>query len=170
MKELMFNDHQFNLIERDGKTWLTATDIATALGYSRSDKVTQLYKRHAREFTASMTACVETLSLGHANLKTEVRVFSLRGAHLVAMFARTAMGEKFRKWVLDQLDAADAQAIPQRSLMVEWFKAKAAVDDQTRFASMCGKGLSEHKQRQPPLVTRLTAISEQIQPSLLVEA
>ena len=34
----------------------------------------------------------------------EVRIFSLRGAHLIAMFARTAIAKQFRKWVLDVLD------------------------------------------------------------------
>ncbi|MDQ2822055.1 MAG: hypothetical protein M3Y65_16945 [Pseudomonadota bacterium] len=168
MNDLKFNDHKFAIVERDGKTWLTAADIATALGYSRSDQVSRIFLRHEREFSPSMTMLFRNTTLGFAVQPSDARLFSLRGAHLIGMFARTSKGVEFRKWVLDQLDAVEAQAIPQRSLMVEWFKAKAAVDDQTRFASMCGKGLSEHKQRQPPLVTRLAAISEQIQPSLIL--
>ncbi|MFN2858042.1 P22AR C-terminal domain-containing protein, partial [Escherichia coli] len=38
------------------------------------------------------------------NLKKKVRVFSLRGAHLIAMFARTPVAKEFRRWVLDILD------------------------------------------------------------------
>ncbi|GHK74011.1 hypothetical protein ECZU12_54220 [Escherichia coli] len=34
----------------------------------------------------------------------ESRVFSLRGAHLIAMFARTPVAKEFRRWVLDILD------------------------------------------------------------------
>ena len=34
----------------------------------------------------------------------KTRVFSLRGAHLLAMFARTPVAKEFRKWVLDILD------------------------------------------------------------------
>lgn len=166
MHELKFNDHNFALIERDGKTWLTATDIATALGYKRSDQVSRIFERHEREFTTSMTAVVETVSLGNANLINEARVFSLRGAHLIGMFSRTSKGEEFRRWVLDQLDSMEAQAVPQRSLMVEWFEAKAAVDAQDRFASMCGKGLCEQKKRKPPLMDRLRSIAEKLQPSL----
>lgn len=113
-----------------------------------------------------MTAIVENTTLGYANLASEMRIFSLRGAHLVGMFSRTIKGEEFRKWVLDQLDALEAQAIPHKSLMVEWFAAKAAVDVQDRFSSMCGKGLSEQKTRKPPLMTRMMRISEKIQPSL----
>jgi hypothetical protein len=95
-----------------------------------------------------------------------MRVFSLRGAHLIGMFSRTAKGEEFRRWVLDQLDALEAQAVPKRSLMVEWFEAKAAVDNQDRFASVCGKGLNEHKRIKPPLMARLNLVSEKLQPSL----
>ncbi|MDQ9668887.1 hypothetical protein RF033_15005, partial [Serratia marcescens] len=32
------------------------------------------------------------------------RIFSLRGAHLIGMFARTKLAKEFRKWVLDILD------------------------------------------------------------------
>jgi len=36
---------------------------------------------------------------------TDVRAdFSLRGAHLVGMFARTSTAKEFRKWFLDILD------------------------------------------------------------------
>lgn len=38
------------------------------------------------------------------NYQKEVRIFSLRGAHLIAMFARTPVAKAFRKWVLDILD------------------------------------------------------------------
>ncbi|PLY41157.1 hypothetical protein CSZ94_17150 [Janthinobacterium sp. ROICE36] len=167
MKELLFNDHQFKIIERDGNTWLSATDIALALGYARSDKVSQIYDRHKAEFSASMAAVFQNLSLGHGAPPSDVRYFSLRGAHLVGMFARTSNGQAFRAWVLDQLDEADRQAAPTRSLMAAWFKAKAAVDAQDKFASMCGKGLSEHKQVKPPLKKALDQIATQIQPSLL---
>lgn len=34
----------------------------------------------------------------------KIRIFSLRGAHLIAMFARTQIAKEFRKWVLDILD------------------------------------------------------------------
>jgi hypothetical protein len=166
MQDLKFNEHQFAIVESGGKTWLTATDIASALGYARSDQVSRIFERHQREFSPSMTMIYQTVSLGIVAPPIDIRLFSLRGAHLIGMFSRTSKGEEFRKWALDQLDALEAQAIPQKSLMVEWFAAKAAVDAQDRFASMCGKGLCEQKTRKPPLVDRLTQISEKLQPSL----
>ncbi len=53
-----------------------------------------------------MTALIELDTSGG---KQKVRIFSLRGCHLLAMFARTAIAKQFRKWVLDILDQ-----LPQR--------------------------------------------------------
>lgn len=163
MNELTFEGRTMRVIERNGQKWLTAADIAAALGYSRSDKVSRIYQIHSTEFRPSMTDLVVTPVSGFSGINAEARLFSLRGAHLIGMFARTKKGAGFRSWVLDQLEA---QAIPQKSLMVEWFEAKAAVDAQDRFASMCGKGLCEQKTRKPPLVDRLMQVSEKLQPSL----
>ena len=166
MNALTFDGHQFDLIEKDGRMWLRAADIAGALGYTRTDKLSRLYDRHAAEFTTSMSCLFETPTLGHGNLVTEIRLFSLRGAHLIGMFSRTANGQRFRKWVLDQLEMLDAQASPKKSLMAEWYEAKADLHAQNKFASYCGKGLSEHKKVKPPLLERIGLISEKIQPSL----
>lgn len=166
MQELKFNSHEFIIVERNGRAWLTAADIASALGYARSDQVSRIFERHEREFSASMTMIYQTVSLGMGTPPVDIRLFSLRGAHLIGMFSRTNKGEEFRRWVLDQLDDLEAQAIPQRSLMAAWFEAKAAVDTQDKFASMCGKGLSEHKTRKPPLTERLIQISNKLQPAL----
>ncbi|RSE60404.1 hypothetical protein EGT81_12805 [Alcaligenes faecalis] len=163
MKELMFQNQTIRLIDKDGKKWASAADIARTLGYARADKVTRIYDRHKAEFSASMTQIVETPTLGvSGNLVTQTRVFSLRGAHLIGMFSRTSKAQEFRRWVLDILEGHQAA----QSLIQEWFEAKAALDAQDRFASLCGRGLSEHKRRKPPLVTRVNQISEQMQPSL----
>ena len=42
---------------------------------------------------------------GAGNLKSKVRVFSLRGSHLVAMFAKTEKAKGFRRWLLDVLES-----------------------------------------------------------------
>lgn len=166
MNELTFENQPLSLIEHDGRLWLKSTDIAMALGYARSDKLSRVYDRHRAEFSTSMTCVIETPTLGHPNLRAESRLFSLRGAHLLGMFARTANGAKFRKWVLDQLDAIEEQRVANRSLMSEWYDAKAALDNQNRFASLCGRGLNDHKRQKPPLMQRIAVIAEKIQPSL----
>lgn len=113
---LSFNEVNFSPIEQNGQIWLTATELASALGYSKSDAVGQVYERNKDEFNSSMTTTitvksndsVETLNLSVSkkskNLTKTIRIFSLRGAHLIAMFSKTSIAKQFRKWVLDVLD------------------------------------------------------------------
>ena len=83
-------------------TWLTSSDLAKALQYANSRAVTMIYNKYADEFTSGMTQVLEVSTSG--NYRKKVRVFSLRGAHLIAMFARTDVAKEFRRWVLDILD------------------------------------------------------------------
>ncbi len=111
MTTLTFQNTEFDVVDRSGNTWLKAADIARALGYKKADAVTQIYDRNSDEFTSAMS---QTLNLSvpqnGGELTRESRIFSLRGAHLIAMFARTALAKAFRKWVLDILDAVTAPA------------------------------------------------------------
>lgn len=104
--DLTFQNFTFNPIVEDGQVWLTSTEIAQVLGYSRTDNVSKLYARNADEFTDSMTMTVNMTFNGINNSlrNKSVRVYSLRGAHLIAMFASTPVAKEFRKWVLDILD------------------------------------------------------------------
>lgn len=137
---LTFKSKVFNAISLSGQPWLTLPDIADALyrkGGDQSDppfakgvsqvvhpstnairQVQKLFQRHADEFTPGMTALVELATAGG---KQMVRVFSLRGAHLLAMFARTQVAKEFRRWVLDILDPqyevlANAQRLDDEAL------------------------------------------------------
>ncbi len=97
-----FQSTTFNVVERDGQMWLRASDIARALGYANDNAVTRIFSRNEAEFTGRMTEKV-TLTLS-GNLTSETRIFSLRGAHLIGMFARTPRAAEFRRWVLDVLE------------------------------------------------------------------
>lgn len=100
--KLAFHETKFTPVKRNNQIWLTAVEIAQALGYKKSDAVTQIYDRNSDEFRDDMT---ETLNLSASgNYQKTVRIFSLRGAHLIAMFARTPVAKEFRRWVLDILD------------------------------------------------------------------
>jgi len=99
---LTFQNTHFDVIDRNQQPWLKAPQIAEALGYASVDAISRLYRRNADEFTDSMTGTVNLTVSG--NLETETRIFSLRGCHLLAMFARTAVAKEFRKWVLDILE------------------------------------------------------------------
>lgn len=111
MSNLTFNDINFTPVCQNNQIWLTSVELAKALGYSRSDYVTAIYNRKSDEFTSNMTQIIEitendklTVSENSSNLVKKIRIFSLRGCHLVAMFARTKVAKEFRKWVLDILD------------------------------------------------------------------
>ncbi|MDC7704059.1 BRO-N domain-containing protein [Vogesella indigofera] len=106
-QSLVFQETQFDVVDRCGQPWLKAADIARALGYAREDSVSRIYDRNAYEFTDAMSLTVKLTvkGFGNGNNQKEVRVFSLRGAHLLAMLARTSVAKVFRKWVLNILDS-----------------------------------------------------------------
>lgn len=111
---LTFNDVSLFPIIYHGTPWIRAVELARALGLSREDKVAQIYQRHADEFTSDMTQLIENVAEPQnevfPNLSAgRCRIFSLRGCHLVAMFARTPVAKAFRRWVLDVLDKLDAE-------------------------------------------------------------
>ena len=117
---LTFNEISFTPVTHQNRLWIRAGELARALGFSREDKVTRLYQRHADEFTSDMTQLIEIVdnpTLGRStNLSNYARIFSLRGCHLLAMFARTPVAKAFRRWVLDVLDrlaAEERAALPE---------------------------------------------------------
>ena len=110
---LTFNDVTLTIIIYQNSPWIRAVELARALGYSDTRKITHLYERNADEFTPEMTQVIEISDVPEMgtleNLKHKARIFSLRGCHLVAMFARTPVAKAFRRWVLDVLDKFDAE-------------------------------------------------------------
>lgn len=101
-----FDKTQLCIIDHDGKPWLAAADLAKALGYARSDNVSNLYRKNKDEFNDDMHTNVDmTFSLNNGGCsRVKTRIFSPRGCHLIAMFARTEKAKLFRKWVLDVLE------------------------------------------------------------------
>ena len=110
---LTFNDITLTPIPHQNSLCIRAAELARALGYSDTRKVTHLYERNADEFTPEMTQVIEISDVPEMgtleNLKYKARIFSLRGCHLVAMFARTPVAKAFRKWVLDVLEKYAAE-------------------------------------------------------------
>ena len=127
---LSFRFHEFEIkvIDRKGKPWIVGKDIGLALGYATKDaarRIRQLYQRNQDEFTEDMTQVIEIEVEAGSDAKTNgfesnplvgqklarhtrtrpVRLFSLRGAMLLGMFAKTDVGAQFRDWVLDILES-----------------------------------------------------------------
>lgn len=99
---LAFQSTKFDVIDQNGQPWLQARQIGKALGYSRPDAILNIYQRNKDEFSVGMTSTIE-LMVG--DTPQETRIFSLRGCHLLAMFARTPRAKLFRIWVLDVLES-----------------------------------------------------------------
>jgi hypothetical protein len=127
---LVFQDTTFNIVDRVGRVWLRASEIGDALGYKKAGRVSidKLYKSNADEFTDDMTALIKLPDViareGDTGQMREVRVFNLRGAYLLAMFARTEVAKLFRKWILDVLEKETALPFnPQKDIQDELYRA-----------------------------------------------
>lgn len=102
---LSFNEVNFSPIQHNNQIWLTASELAKALGYAKTDAVTQIYERNKDEFTSEMTTTLNmSVVRKTGSVVMENRIFSPRGCHLITFFARTSVAKQFRKWVLDVLD------------------------------------------------------------------
>ena len=163
MAELTFATLTIQTIDRDGERWLTISDIAAALypyenkGRSQSEapfekRVRNLYARHAEEFSDSMTALIEVQTAGGVQ---KIRVFSLRGAHLLGMFARSKRAKAFRRWVLDIIEQHRHDA---GILTTEYHQALASLALAQETASLHGRGLNLWRQRKTGLRERVQAL------------
>lgn len=117
------NFHGVNLtpVSDMGGIWLTSADVAKALGYKSTKSISNLFSQYEDEFSQGMTMVIESVTDGinGSSRRMKVRVFSLRGAHLIAMFARTSVAKEFRRWVLDILDREIAVNMPTPSVPSE---------------------------------------------------
>ncbi len=173
MKEIIFNDVTLSVIDRNGEQWLTVRDIAKALypykGYPQSDppfekRVLKLYGRHKEEFTDKMTSLIDVQTAGGIQ---KVRVFSLRGAHLLGMLARSERAKQFRRWVLDLIEKHENEI---GLLTTEYHQAIVAYEIGRETASVHGKGLASWKQKKPTAQSRIKRIQRQMQPDLFLTA
>lgn len=164
---LSFNNVDLTTIDNgDGQLWVTSKQLAEALEYKESRAITKIYNRNADEFTSSMT---QNISNPHVpNL--DMRIFSLRGCHLVAMFARTQVAKDFRVWVLNILDAHVANDLNQGyqlgslQSMRDENRARYAVG--FTVAGQGGKVLNSWKHEKHALDTELQVIDNLMQPLL----
>lgn len=138
---LSFNEVNFTPVQQDNQIWLKTSELAEALGYADQSGVTRIFSRNEDEFTQAMSCSVKLTEKGQTR---EIRIFSLRGAHLIAMFARTAIAKQFRKWVLDILDREvvtqqvnSRQAIsPEQQALLHEIVARRSNGERKIFAEM----------------------------------
>lgn len=116
---LTFNNVTLAPIPHQNSLWIRAAELARALGYCDESKVSRLYRRNADEFTPEMSQLIEISAEAQNGLLGSAgrcRIFSLRGCHLLAMFARTPVAKAFRRWVLDVLEKYAAEQQSSRPL------------------------------------------------------
>ena len=174
MTTLTFQDKTLHVIDRNGDKWLTVNDIAAALYPTNQrgsqietpfvSRVRMLYKRNAEEFSDSMTALVDIETEGGVQ---KIRVFSLRGAHLLGMLARTKKAKEFRRWVLDIIERHNHE---RGILTTQYHQALLDYATGKANASLCGRGLNLWKQEKPGIRKRLADIVQKIQPDMFITA
>jgi len=122
---LTFNGKTLHPVSHNNEMWFTAADLSRALGYEKETAATQIYARNKGEFLESMSVVLhhqieggnelngkckvgcgtQSEYLGESRgLQKMTRIFSLRGCHLIAMFAKTVIAKQFRVWVLNLIE------------------------------------------------------------------
>lgn len=164
MTNLTFQNTTLAVVPHNNQTYITAADLARALQYADVRAITKIFTRNQDEFTADMSLVVKltTKHYGNGNSEKDVRIFSLRGAHLIAMFSRTAVAKEFRKWVLDILDKEILQNSTQNRPLVE-----SQTDEQALqiIADLC-HGAMEAVELRQRLVKEAPHIARQIEQEL----
>ncbi|WP_005029224.1 BRO family protein [Bilophila wadsworthia] len=99
----------FSPVQHQSTLWVRAAELARALGYAQENSVSRIYRSNADEFTPDMTQVIEITAQSRNSSSQKIvdgrcRIFSLRGCHLLAMFARTPVAKEFRKWCLDVIE------------------------------------------------------------------
>lgn len=117
-KFVTFEDTDLNIIDLNGSVWLTAGDLARALGYKSTKAISNLYNRNKDEFRDDETALIDLKAteldgvislMTSGNLESKTRIYSTRGCWTVAFLARTDRARAFRTWVKDVLENLNPQ-------------------------------------------------------------
>ncbi|MDR0673332.1 MAG: hypothetical protein LBF93_06680 [Zoogloeaceae bacterium] len=97
------------VIDHDGRRWLTGEQIGLALGFAPNNArigIIRLYNRHEAEFTDEDTTVVNLTTVeGGIEKEREFRIFSASGCILLSFFAQTKRAAAFRAWSKQHLAA-----------------------------------------------------------------
>ena len=98
-----FHGQTLEIIEHQGRPWLTAEQAGIALGFKHPRRaVNKIYERHADEFGAE-DSCGTKLVLQGDTQARQYRLFSQTGCILLAFFANTPTAKAFRQWAKEVL-------------------------------------------------------------------
>lgn len=97
-----FHGFPVQVIDHDGRQWLSGEQIGTALGLKEPRTgVNRIFNRHRQEIEK---AGVAEVNLGASSGHKEVRIYSPRATYAIGFFCQTPLAERFREWVLDVLE------------------------------------------------------------------
>jgi prophage antirepressor-like protein len=100
-----FNGYPIEIIHYHDQPWLTAEQIGKALGLQHARKgILKIFDRHRAEISK---AGVTVVNLGTVQGNRDMTVFSPRAARTIAFFCQTEMAQRFRCWVLDELEKVE---------------------------------------------------------------
>ncbi len=147
-----FFGHPVSILDHAGKRWLTAKEVGRCLGYNdanASTGITNLYNRHADEFTAADTFSIKLMENPKGG-NPNTRIFSATGCIKLGFFAHTPTAKQFRAWAAitleNQTPAPVDEPLPAvvRSPRLEASMARmaASVDTMAQQVGTMASGMS----------------------------
>lgn len=120
----------------DGKIWFTNKQLSILLEYKDESSITRIFNRNKDEFTNEMS---RTVNLTETNKNNElrykkIRIYSVRGAHLIGMLSKTKVAKSLRKWLLD-LAEKESQPTNLALLDMEGLKSLTIGEMQNRLVA-----------------------------------
>lgn len=118
---IKFQNQNIEIITVNGESYLNGNQIGSCLELAFPAKaVSKIYRKHKKEFAPEMSIAAE-MPTATGNKLT--RLYSLRGAALIAMYAQTPVAAQFRAFILDVLEGkqstkAQAEQIKQLKLQI----------------------------------------------------
>lgn len=105
------------IIEKEGRFWMTAEQLGTALGYTHPSKaIRNLYNRNKEE----LQPYTGSLKLRSPGGEQETLVFNTDGQWIIAIMAKTQTARKFRRFVVSMLKALERDEFIHISKVAEW--------------------------------------------------
>ncbi|HEK1829931.1 MAG: hypothetical protein E6770_18000 [Proteus mirabilis] len=150
-KSLVFKGNKIIPFDNgDGKIWFTNKQLSELLGYKDESSVTRIFNRNKDEFTDGMSQTVNlTVSNKNNGMQNKrVRIFSVRGAHLVGILSKTDIAKALRRWLLDlaekeskpQVELANLDMDELKSLTINEMQNRLVAADNWSFENFGKKG------------------------------
>ncbi len=111
---IKFQNQNIEIITVNGESYLNGNQIGSCLELAFPAKaVAKIYRKHKKEFMPEMSIAVEMPTTTGNKL---TRLYSLRGAALIAMYAQTPVAAQFRAFILDVLEGKQSTKVQAEQL------------------------------------------------------